>query len=399
MYPRGRADSSQISTNTIRHSLQSLDRRTTSASRRSSAAPHFAPPFNYPFSGIESNKAPYHRFPNPNENDDPPTKQGYKHASRPGKFSSAASTVESSSRKSVQSLKSLRVRLSRRLRRVATGDEDFTELGSSNDHVRRGDAWEDETREEVEEEELDEDDPSLFPPPSRPTSMLSPPADPDAKRRSMLRKSATGGKSTNGADPRGGGTEILVFEEELATPPPTPPKPPKQPTPAHRPSSRLRLADVLVPPSCLSPKMQPHIPGSAAPHLWEKGTSPLPQAVVIVGRDRTSWISSDLEKGLGTQPHLDDCTPSHSPTGHSHERNVDGSNADHYHDTAALRRSPHLGHRSPGWRKRQSVVSYLSTGVWDKRAKRKWMIGVISGGAVVVLVLVGLLAGLLTRKG
>ena len=62
------------------------------------------------------------------------------------------------------------------------------------------------------------------------------------------------------------------------------------------------------------------------------------------------------------------------------------------------RQSPHLGHRSPNWRNRQSVLSYISTGTWDDGARRRWWIAIAAGCLIIVVLLVGLLAGLLARR-
>lgn len=67
-------------------------------------------------------------------------------------------------------------------------------------------------------------------------------------------------------------------------------------------------------------------------------------------------------------------------------------------DGGWVEQSPHLGHRSPGWKTRQSVMSQLSTGVWSVRAKRRWVRSVGIGAGVLVIVIVGLLAGLLSRR-
>ena len=66
--------------------------------------------------------------------------------------------------------------------------------------------------------------------------------------------------------------------------------------------------------------------------------------------------------------------------------------------TAWAEQSPHLGHRSPNWRKRQSVVSYIATGEWDEKAKQRWLYAVLIGAGVVLILIVGLLAGLLSRR-
>jgi len=60
--------------------------------------------------------------------------------------------------------------------------------------------------------------------------------------------------------------------------------------------------------------------------------------------------------------------------------------------------SPHLGHRSPGCKNRRSVVRHLSTGVWDDNARKRWVWSVLTGAALVLVVLAGLLGGLLSRR-
>lgn len=78
-------------------------------------------------------------------------------------------------------------------------------------------------------------------------------------------------------------------------------------------------------------------------------------------------------------------------------RQVGGSSAAE-EEAGWVEQSPHLGHRSPGWRKRQSVLSYMSTGVWSYRAKRRWMWSISIGAGIVVVMIIGLLAGLLSRR-
>jgi hypothetical protein len=74
------------------------------------------------------------------------------------------------------------------------------------------------------------------------------------------------------------------------------------------------------------------------------------------------------------------------------ERNVEGT------ALGRVEQSPHLGHRSPGWQKRQSVISYISTGRWSQHEKRRWIWSVTVGAGIVVIVIIGLLAGLLSRR-
>lgn len=63
-----------------------------------------------------------------------------------------------------------------------------------------------------------------------------------------------------------------------------------------------------------------------------------------------------------------------------------------------LQQSPHLGHREPGWKNRQSMMSYLSTGKWNYKEKKRWMWAVGTGASIMVIVIIGLLAGLLSRR-
>ncbi|EIW70973.1 hypothetical protein TREMEDRAFT_59908 [Tremella mesenterica DSM 1558] len=60
--------------------------------------------------------------------------------------------------------------------------------------------------------------------------------------------------------------------------------------------------------------------------------------------------------------------------------------------------SPHLGHRSPGWRNRQSILSYMTTGNWDEKKRKKWRIGLMVLSVIGVILIVGLLAGLLSKR-
>ena len=60
--------------------------------------------------------------------------------------------------------------------------------------------------------------------------------------------------------------------------------------------------------------------------------------------------------------------------------------------------SPHLGHRGPHWKNRQSIHSHLSTGHWEKMARRRWWIALGFGAGLLVILIIGLLAGLLTRR-
>ncbi|OCF33749.1 hypothetical protein I316_04461 [Kwoniella heveanensis BCC8398] len=70
--------------------------------------------------------------------------------------------------------------------------------------------------------------------------------------------------------------------------------------------------------------------------------------------------------------------------------------------------SPHLGHRSPGWRNRQSVLSYISANGWQedpvydresvRRRKWRWKVGLGVGSGLMVILIIGLLVGLLVKR-
>lgn len=67
------------------------------------------------------------------------------------------------------------------------------------------------------------------------------------------------------------------------------------------------------------------------------------------------------------------------------------------------RQSPHLGHRSPGFHRRQSVLSYISVGRWSastqgSRRRRIWILWISILCVIGVIILVGVLAGLLSKR-
>ncbi|KAK8847688.1 hypothetical protein IAR55_005547 [Kwoniella newhampshirensis] len=106
--------------------------------------------------------------------------------------------------------------------------------------------------------------------------------------------------------------------------------------------------------------------------------------------------SYDLEKGI-----YDDIRNQHQWPNDNDQAGRGGKKADLTSQGRIIEKytpqSPHLGHRSPNWRNRQSVLSYLSAGVWVNRAKRRWWLVISIGVGIVMLVIVGLLAGLLSR--
>ncbi|WVF69474.1 hypothetical protein IAT40_004251 [Kwoniella sp. CBS 6097] len=72
--------------------------------------------------------------------------------------------------------------------------------------------------------------------------------------------------------------------------------------------------------------------------------------------------------------------------------------------------SPHLGHRSPNWRNRQSVLSYISANGWQddsvydrdrdsvRRKKWRWKVGLGAGSGLLIILIIGLLVGLLVKR-
>ncbi|ORY30216.1 hypothetical protein BCR39DRAFT_530002 [Naematelia encephala] len=84
-----------------------------------------------------------------------------------------------------------------------------------------------------------------------------------------------------------------------------------------------------------------------------------------------------------------------TPAGPNHEPYVDLEKAQ---PRVPQAQSPHIGHHSPDWRKRRSVVSYITTGQWSVNAKKRWGVAVGVGAGIMLILIVGLLAGLLARR-
>ncbi|WWD21778.1 hypothetical protein CI109_106265 [Kwoniella shandongensis] len=192
----------------------------------------------------------------------------------------------------------------------------------------------------------DDDDPGLFP---------------DQDQRGMSETAGEGRKDGKDEEGRGGDQGVVVFPEVRTEVPPSVPVKDRRTrlglgeTKTYLSGSNIDCTTVV----CLSP------------------TSPTP------------FLSQHLdpEKGFSDSQHWRTST--------QHQEGQ--SKPDEGETKKWYPQSPHLGHRSPNWRNRQSVVSYLSTGVWDERARRKWWIVIGIGAGIVVVVIVGLLAGLLSR--
>jgi len=93
------------------------------------------------------------------------------------------------------------------------------------------------------------------------------------------------------------------------------------------------------------------------------------------------------------------CISPTSPTGTFDYTQMEKVEPRQMESSVWVEQSPHLGHRSPSWRKRQSVMSYVSTGNWDERARKRWLYAVLVGAGVVLILIAGLLGGLLSRRG
>ncbi|WWC68244.1 uncharacterized protein I206_102167 [Kwoniella pini CBS 10737] len=60
--------------------------------------------------------------------------------------------------------------------------------------------------------------------------------------------------------------------------------------------------------------------------------------------------------------------------------------------------SPHLGHRSPNWKNRQSILSYIETGILEEKPKTKLKIWIILSTSLILILIIGLLVGLLIKR-
>ncbi|ODN85087.1 hypothetical protein L202_00914 [Cryptococcus amylolentus CBS 6039] len=306
-------------------------------------------------------------------------------ASASGRRSKHSSTTPSTTSTSTAAKRhTLRIRLSRKLQRSKSREDTFTELGSSGDERAAPGAG---------GEEEEEEDPGMFPDQleagDRPPRPVSKGAWRTSRRFSVFaaaggatpREAKDGhvqnvrgeekGKEEKGKD-RIGGQGVLVFPEELSpTPPPTPAKD------LHLVSiSTSNLHNAFTKSKDKEEGKGKEGKSLRIPHCLTP-TSPTP-------------LLSDMEKGLGGEQ--------------------DGSSANSSStvevEPEKYHQSPHLGHRSPSWRHRQSILSTLSTGpAWtpvlswrewwtaqgDVKGKKKRRFLVL--GAVGAVVLVGVVAG------
>ncbi|WVO14931.1 hypothetical protein L204_102571 [Cryptococcus depauperatus] len=237
---------------------------------------------------------------------------------------------------------SLRWRLSKKLKR-RSGEDSFTELYSQSDEEESGNEF-----------ELDASTfhPGITQTDTRPVSTATGSSNKTCKRSSQL-SSSRDQNQERGKD-RVGGKGVLVFPEELdLAPPPTPPKDDKQ---APSTEGNKQLPDCTIT-SCFSL------------------TSPFPN------------VNNDPEKGLLQQQAY--CK-------------------EQVEEQIKFEQSPHLGHRSPHWRQRQSILSYISTATWDpvtglpplpsQCKRRRWILLGIVCGVIGIVLVVGLLAGLLSKQ-
>ncbi|WVQ98362.1 hypothetical protein IAU59_005485 [Kwoniella sp. CBS 9459] len=107
--------------------------------------------------------------------------------------------------------------------------------------------------------------------------------------------------------------------------------------------------------------------------------------------------SIDLEKGMGIGRSTSDQLPPQPLV-----PRYDSKGRPYYPQ------SPHLGHRSPNWRSRQSVLSYISANGWQddpvhdresvRRKKWRWKVGLGVGSGLIVILIIGLLVGLLVKR-
>ncbi|ODO03660.1 hypothetical protein L198_02511 [Cryptococcus wingfieldii CBS 7118] len=345
-------------------------------------------------------------------------------ASGTGRRSKHSSTTPSTTSASALAAKrrTLRDRLSRRLKRSKSREDTFTELGSSGDEGAGG-----EQKDEDEEGEGEEEDPGMFPdqldagdgdrPPrpvskgawrmSRRFSRLATVTAGGATPREAREKEAKDGhvqnvckeKEAKGKD-RIGGPGVLVFPEELSPTPTPPPAPAKD-------LHLISISTSNLPNASKKNKQGTGKHGKALriPHCLTP-TSPTP-------------LLSDMEKGLGGEQDGPSAN-SNSSRGLVQGDDPASAPASAAADAAQVEpekyhQSPHLGHRSPTWRHRQSILSTLSTGpAWTpvlswrewwtaqggskgKRKRRFLMLGAV--GAVVLVGVVGGVAGGVAGRG
>nr|XP_018999077.1 uncharacterized protein I203_08392 [Kwoniella mangroviensis CBS 8507]OCF62538.1 hypothetical protein I203_08392 [Kwoniella mangroviensis CBS 8507] len=294
---------------------------------------------------------------------DPSRKSSLRHSNTFGKQHSPRSKSTSSSNTGTRRSKSsrdrrgsapsIRVRLGKKLRRTESREDIFTEIGSSEEGGSRNHSLDDSVDSHVRAER---GYPSV---------------------RSPKRKSTTEKEKQKGDD-RVGGKGVIVFPEELSS------------------SSNENI----------------HNDG-------KKDSSPLPPKDHGYGKNRSGCTTPNCFNISPTSP--TPLLPHPDPTYHTHTRfshydqpqansetnylspkcNTQGHDPEKGEGDVVLRyspQSPHLGHRSPNWRNRQSVISYIETGVWEEKPKNRFKTFIGVGAGLVVVLIVGLLVGLLMKR-
>ncbi|WWC59796.1 uncharacterized protein I303_102358 [Kwoniella dejecticola CBS 10117] len=257
------------------------------------------------------------------------------------------STSTNNSRRKSLPAPSLRERLGRKLRRTESREDIFTELDSDSDFDRSA-------------EGIDID-----------VGVVNYPSVPSPKRTRETEKERQTGED------RMGGKGVIVFPEEEDRSPPLPPKPRQWTQADPRGYGGYSgyggyggLKNCTTPGNCIN--LSP--------------TSPTP----LLPPTATSTENLKPPAGAGEREREGEQE--------KWEYTSDGGQVIYRHGDGHNPQSPHLGHRSPDWRNRQSVISYLETGVWEEKPKNRFRLWVALAAGLVVLLIVGLLVGLLVKR-
>ncbi|WVQ69600.1 uncharacterized protein L199_007820 [Kwoniella botswanensis] len=292
---------------------------------------------------------------------DPSRKSSLRHSHTPGNKHSPRSKSTSSSNTGASkskshkdrrgSVPSIRLRLGKKLRRTESREDIFTEIGSPEQGGSR----------------IHSRDNSVD---SHDRAERDYPSVPSPKRKSTSEKE-------KGED-RVGGKGVIVFPEELSSSSndnihnnekkESPPLPPKD----HQ-YGKDRCG--CTTPNCFN--ISPTSPTPLLPHP-----------------DPTYHIHA-------RSSHYDHSQANSNPNFLNSNSDTEGYDPEKGEGDVVLRyspQSPHLGHRSPNWRNRQSVISYIETGVWEEKPKNRFKILIGVGAGLVVVLIVGLLVGLLVRR-
>lgn len=142
----------------------------------------------------------------------------------------------------------------------------------------------------------------------------------------------------------------------------------------------------------------------------QSGFGSVPPVDVVLSEKERGWVVLLPERGSTPPPpaipEKDICMGSPmclsfgSPNRSASPSGVDEEKAE---DRRNFRQSPHLGHRSPDYHRRQSVLSYISVGRWSAstqglRRRRSWVMGITIVSIVGIIVLTGVLAGVLSKR-